>query len=452
MTDLNTTTTDLETTEALDIADSFYCDEILRLESSFAKLIISRNKKLAEENQPLITNSVYMSATQIKADKYPKLKVLFTEVLDFFGVTDPDAPFLKFHIDKDGFKGLRFPLLGVVGKDMALMMGDKSYIVTPAWSKKEKGKSLRFVEKNKAYFAFINSDNVELAEIQLPIYLNEQDKEKTVSLTKLVSLPFALANIAPLTFSTSGLEDGIYSVVSFIKKTNRFSAIINEKGTEKNVFISEYIHKNLVICKDEGRDINLIVDGFKTTKSGTYRNVFVEGFPPLNFKKFGALIEAYLFDNNLEYSLIDLCPVYKLKEEDIDKLVVKYELSDLQEKEAKDKAEKQFKKSANENSSKVFPIKFKLDGIQRVEKNQNNDIGAYLIINYSGIQYHVGLSSSMKRDYINGVLDLDNFDDCYVVINGVGVWQAYFTYNTQGEIPTKQMNLDGVDELEAMMF
>jgi hypothetical protein len=428
--------TDLNTTE------TFFTDELEQLTSAFAKLALKKELK----------DSAYMTIAQINSDKYPKLKVLFTEVLEFFGIVDLNTPFLKFHIDNDGFKGLRFPLLGVIGKDTALMMGNKSYIVSSAWTKKDNGKSLRFVEKNKAYFAFINSEDVELAEIQLPFYLNEQDKEKAVSLTKLVSLPFALANIAPLTFSTSTLEDGNYDVISFIKKGNRCSAVINEKGIQKNVFISEYIHKNLSTCKDEGKEIKIVVDGYKETKKGTYRNVFVDGFPPLNFKKFGALIEEYLLENNLEYSLIDLCPSYKLKEEDIEKLIIKYSLTELSEKEAKEKAEKQFKKSASENSSKVLPVKFKLDGIQKVEKNQNNDVGAYLIINYAGTQYHVGLSSSMKRDYINGVLDLNNFDDCYVVINGIGTWQAYFTYNTIWEIPIKQMNLDGVDELEAMMF
>jgi hypothetical protein len=437
--------TDLNTTETTEVTESFYSDEIELLTSAFAKLALKNQLK----------SSAFLTVSQIDAKKYPKLKSLFTEVLEFFGVTDFDVPFLKFYIDDDVFKGIRFPVLGVVGKDMALMMGDKSYVVSSAWSKKDNGKSLRFVEKNKSYFAFINSDNVELAEIQIPVYLNEQDKEKSISLTKLVSLPFALANIAPLSFSTSSLQDGKYDIVSFVKKGNRCSAIINEKGTAKNCFITDYVYKNLVICKDEGREnIRLVVDGFTTTKKGTFRNVFVEGFPPLNFKKFGALIEEHLLENGIEYSLIDLCPSYKLKEEDIDKLTLNYAPGVLpeKEKEAREKVEKDFKKLANENSSKVFPIKFKLDGIQKVEKTQNNDVGAYLIINYSGIQYHVGLSSSMKRDYTNGVLDLDNFDNCYVIINGIGTWQAYFTYFTQWEIPTQQMNLDGVDELEAMMF
>lgn len=441
MTDTNITTTTDTNTEIMEV-DSFYTDEIEDLSASFAKLAIKKDLK----------TSAFLSVAQLNANKYPKLKVLFKQVLSFFGITDTTVSFLKFHVDKDGYKGIRFPLLGVVGKDMALMMGDKAYIVTSAWAKKDNGKSLRFVEKNKLYFAFINSDDVELAEIQLPLYLNEQDKDKTVSLTKLVSLNFALANIAPLTFSTSSLKDGKYDVVSFTKKGNRCSAIINENSTEKNLFVSEYMYKNLVARKDENKPISLIVDGFKTTRTGTYRNVYVDGFPPLNFKKLGGLIEDYLYDNKLEYSLIDLCPTYKLKEEDIDKLIVKYELTGLSEKEAKEKAEKQFKKDASENSSKVFPVKFKLDGIQKVEKNQNNDVGAYLIVNYSDVQYHVGLSSSMKRDFLNGVLDLNNFDDCYVVVNAINTWQAYFTYNTHWEIPTQQMNLEGVEELEAMMF
>jgi hypothetical protein len=434
--------TNLNIAENITETEHFYSDEIELLNSTFAKFAIKNNIKI----------SASLSVNQLDPKKYVRLKALFTQVLEFFGVTDMDAPFLKFYVDKDGYKGIRFPLLGVIGKDMALMMGDKSYIVTSAWTKKNNGKTLRFLETNKSYFALIYSEDVELAEIQIPVYLNEQDKEKAVSLTKLVSLPSALANIAPLTFSTSALEDGKYEVISFIKKGNRFTAIINEKGTQKNVFISEYLHKNLSICKDEGRQTKLVVDGFKETKSGRYRNVYVDGFPPLNFKKFSALIEEYLLEKNLEYSLIDLCPLYKLKEEDIKKLIIEQSLTELSEKEAKEKVEKEFKKLASENSYKVFPVKFKLDGIQKVEKSQNNDVGAYLIINYAGTQYHIGLSSSMKRDYINGVLDLNNFDDCYVVINSVGTYLSYFTYQTTWEIPIEQMNLDGVDELEAMMM
>ena len=51
-----------------------------------------------------------------------------------------------------------------------------------------------------------------------------------------------------------------------------------------------------------------------------------------------------------------------------------------------------------------------------------------------------------------GVVDIENFDNCYVVVTEVGRYQTYFSIKTEWKIPVQQMNLDGVDELENMLF
>jgi hypothetical protein len=449
MTDLNTTE---NTTDAIESIDSFYSDEMVKLNSSFAKMITKKNEELVEQNQPPIQVDTYLPVSAINAKLYPKIKSLFLTVLNFFEITDKDAPFIKFQVNENGYKGIQLPSIGTVGTDIALMMGSKSYNITKTWAKKDKGNSLRQVMESGRYYAYINSEDLELSSIKLSMYMQEHDKDKPISMVKMSSVPFALSVLAPLTFSTNTLSDGVYSVVSFAKKGDNCTAIINDKGVAKRVYIWESQFKNLVTCKEENRDTNLIVDGFRVTKKGERRNVYVEGFPPINYKSFSQMIEQYLADNNLPYTLMEICPSYKLKDEDIKGLITTYGLSALPENEAKDTAVKEFRKIANENADKVLPIKFKVNGFQKVEKGQYDTIGVRLIVEYDKILHHVKLTSPIERDYLNGVLDIDNFDNCYVVVTEVGTYQAYFSFKTKWQIPVNQMNLDGVNELENMLF
>jgi hypothetical protein len=452
MTDLNT----IETTEATEateeIINSFYHDEVVKLTSAFARMISKKNNKLVLEGKPTIQTTMFMPVSSIDSAVYPKIKKLYLDVLSFFDIKDKEAPFLKFQIDEGGYKGIRLPSIGTVGEDICMMMGNKSYNITKTWTKKEKGKSLRFVMESGQYYAYINGDDMELSSIKFPMFMLEHDKEKPVSLVKMTSVPFSLSVLAPLTFSTNTLDDGVYDITSFTKKGDNCTAIIDDKGVSKRVFIWESQFKNLVLCKEENRETKLIVDGFRMTKKGERRNVYIKGFPPINYKSLSQMIEQYLADNSLSYTLMDLCPAYKLKEEDIQSLIVSYGLNGLSEAEARDKAAKEFKRITSENASKVLPIKFKINGFQRVEKGQYDTIGVRLIVEYQGVLCHVKFTSSIERDYLNGVVDIENYDNCYLVVTEIGRYQTYFSIKTEWEIPVQQMNLDGVDELEKMLF
>ena len=162
--------TDLTTTA---IIDSVYSEEVVKLNSSFAKMIVKKNELLLAQGKTPIKTSMFMPVSSIDSSVYPKIKKLLVEILDFLGIEDKSAPFIKFQIDENGYKGMRFPSIGTVGDKIGLMMGDNFYDITKTWTKKENGKSLRFRPKKKIFVTIDQLKELEKKGCEIKICMAE---------------------------------------------------------------------------------------------------------------------------------------------------------------------------------------------------------------------------------------------------------------------------------------